>query len=307
MKLIILGAAAGGGFPQWNCACANCARARRGDPAARSRTQAALAVSVNNSDYVIFNASPDLREQILATPALQPRSGLRDSPISAAVLTGGDVDFTAGLLNLREGHRFALYAGRRILDLIEDSRIFRVLDGGLVPRRELPVDMPTRLADGMGRDLGMTVEAFVVPGKVALYAEDASRTDFGSSEGDTIGLRIADDAGKAFFYIPGCARVSADVAARVRGAELVLFDGTLWRDNEMIEAGLLPKTGARMGHISVSGPEGSIAAFAGLAVGRKVFVHVNNSNPMILDDTPERAEAERAGWTVAHDGMEIEL
>jgi pyrroloquinoline quinone biosynthesis protein B len=307
MKLIILGAAAGGGFPQWNCACGNCARARRGDAAAKPRTQAALAVSVNDSDYVIFNASPDLREQILATPALQPRSGLRDSPIAAAVLTGGDVDFTAGLLNLREGHRFGLYAGERILDLLNENKIFRVLDAGLVPRRVLPLDVPTRLADGAGQDLGMTIEAFVVPGKVALYAEDASRADFGSSEGDTIGLRIADDEGKAFFYIPGCARVSADVARRVRGAALVLFDGTLWRDDEMIEAGLLPKTGARMGHISASGPDGSIAAFAGLDVARKVFVHVNNSNPMILDDTPERDEAERAGWTVAHDGMEIVL
>ena len=307
MKIIILGAAAGGGFPQWNCACGNCARARCGDPAAKPRTQAALAVSVNDSDYVIFNASPDLRGQILATPALQPRSGLRDSPIAAAVLTGGDVDFTAGLLNLREGHRFGLYAGRRIFDLLGDSQIFRVLDAGLVPRRELPVDVPTRLANGAGQDLGITVEAFVVPGKVALYAEDVSRADFGSSEGDTIGLRIADDHGRAFFYIPSCARVSEDVARRVRGAALVLFDGTLWHDNEMIEAGLMPKTGARMGHISVSGPEGSIAAFAGLDVARKVFVHVNNSNPMILDDTPERAEAERARWIVAHDGMEIVL
>lgn len=307
MKLIILGAAAGGGFPQWNCACPNCTKAWHGDPAARPRTQAALAVSANDSDYVIFNASPDLREQILATPALHPRAGLRDSPIAAAVLTGGDVDFTAGLLNLREGQRFGLYAGQRILDLLDDSVIFRVLDPALVPRRALERDRPTRLADGAGRDLGLIVEPFVVPGKVALYAEDTSRLDFGSSDGDTIGLRISDDSGRAFFYIPACARVSEDVAERVKGAELVLFDGTLWHDNEMIAAGLLPKTGARMGHISAGGTEGSIAAFAGLGVARKVFVHVNNSNPMILDDSPERAEAERAGWTVAHDGMEIEL
>lgn len=307
MKLIILGAAAGGGFPQWNCACGNCSRARRGDPAARPRTQAALAVSVNNSDYVIFNASPDLREQILATPALHPRGGLRDSPIAAAVLTGGDVDFTAGLLNLREGQRFGLYAGQRILDLLDDSTIFRVLDSQLVPRRRLDRDVPTRLTDGTGRDLGIVVEPFIVPGKVALYAEDTSRPDFGSSEGDTVGLRISDDEGKFFFYIPACARVSDEVAQRVRGAPLVLFDGTLWHDNEMIETGLSAKTGARMGHVSASGPGGSIAGFAGLDVARKVFVHVNNSNPMILDDTPERAEAERAGWTIAHDGMEIVL
>lgn len=307
MRLIILGAAAGGGFPQWNCACPNCTRAWRGDRAARRRTQNALAVSVNGSDYVIFNASPDLREQILATAALHPRSGKRDSPIAAVVLTGGDVDFTAGLLNLREGQRFGLYAGRRILDLLDDSAIFRVLDPELVPRRELLRDVPTRLVDGAGNDLGLSVEPFVVPGKVALYAEDTSRADLGSAEGDTIGLRISDDSGKAFFYVPGCARVSGDVARRLRGAALVLFDGTLWHDDEMIAAGLSAKTGARMGHVSASGPAGSIAAFAGLDVARKVFVHVNNSNPMILDDSPERAEAERAGWTIAHDGMEIEL
>lgn len=305
MKLIILGTAAGGGFPQWNCACANCRRARAGDAAARPRTQNAIAVSANGSDYVLVNASPDLREQIGATPALHPREGLRDSPIAAVVLTGGDVDFTAGLLNLREGQRFALYAGQRILDLLDESVIFRVLDAGLVPRRVL--DGPTALRDGQGRDLGIAVEPFAVPGKVALYAEDASRPDLGSAEGDTIGLRISSSDGKFFYYIPACAAVSPDLAERLRAASLVLFDGTLWRDDEMIAAGLSAKTGRRMGHVSAIGPEGSLAAFAGLGIARKVFVHVNNSNPMILDDAPERAEAERAGWLVAHDGMEIEL
>lgn len=307
MNLIILGAAAGGGFPQWNCACDNCARARAGDPAARPRTQAAIAVSANGSDYAIFNASPDLREQIAATPALHPRQGLRDSPIASVVLTGGDVDFTAGLLNLREGQRFSLYAGQRILDLLDASMIFRVLDPVLVPRRHLERDVPTRLQDGAGRDLGIIVEPFVVPGKVALYAEDTGRDDLGSAEGDTLGLKISDGDGNSFFYIPACAAVTPEVAARVRGAALVLFDGTLWHDREMIETGLSAKTGARMGHVSASGPAGSIAAFAGLNIARKVFVHVNNSNPMILDDSPQRAEAERGGWTIAHDGMEISL
>jgi pyrroloquinoline quinone biosynthesis protein B len=307
MKLIILGAAAGGGFPQWNCACRNCARARAGDPAARPRTQAAIAVSANDSDYVIFNASPDLREQILATPALHPRQGLRDSPIAAVVLTGGDVDFTAGLLNLREGQRFALYAGARIFDLLDASVIFRVLAPDMVPRRQLDRDVTTKLQDGSGRDLGLSVEPFTVPGKVALYAEDASRTDLGSSEGDTLGLKITGSDGACFYYIPACAAVPDTLASRLRGAPLVLFDGTLWHDNEMIDAGLLPKTGARMGHISVSGPDGTLAAFAGLDVARKIFVHINNSNPMILDDSPERAQAEQAGWIIAHDGLELTL
>lgn len=307
MKLIVLGAAAGGGFPQWNCACENCARARRGEPATRPRTQAGIAVSANGVDWVLFNASPDLRAQIAATPALHPRAGRRDSPIGAVALTGGDVDFIAGLLNLREGQSFGLYAGRRILDLLGANQIFRVLDADLVPRRTLDLDTQTSLKDGSGSDLGLTVEAFAVPGKVALYAEDQARADFGSAEGDTIGLKISAADGASFFYIPACAGVSDDLAWRLRGAPLVLFDGTLWRDDEMIALGLSAKTGARMGHVSVSGERGSIAAFADLGVARKVFVHVNNSNPMILDDSPERAVAERAGWIVAQDGMELTL
>lgn len=264
-------------------------------------------MSGNGSDYVIFNASPDLREQILATPALHPRNGPRDSPIAAVVLTGADVDFTAGLLNLREGQRFALYAGARILDLLDASVIFRVLASDLVPRRRLDPDRATLLQDAAGRDLGISVEPFAVPGKVALYAEDASRADLGSSEGDTLGVKITGADGACVYYIPACAAVTPALAERLRGAAVVLFDGTLWHDNEMIEAGLLPKTGARMGHISVSGPDGTLAAMEGLGIGRKIFVHINNSNPMILDDSPERAEAERAGWIVAHDGLELSL
>ena len=307
MKLIVLGSAAGGGFPQWNCACTNCARVRSGDPHASPRTQAALAVTANGSDYVLFNASPDLRQQILATPALHPRTGRRDSPIAAVVLTGADVDFTAGLLNLREGHPFALYAGQRTLDLLSDSVIFRVLAPATVPRRPLERDVPTRLHDAAGRDLALTVESFTVPGKIALYAEDATRPDLGSAEGDTLGLKITGPDGRYVYYIPACAAVPPDLAARLHGAPLLLFDGTLWHDDEMIAAGLLPKTGTRMGHISVGGPAGTLAAFAAVAIERKIFVHINNSNPMILDDSPERAEAERAGWIVAHDGLELTL
>ncbi|MGC9271685.1 pyrroloquinoline quinone biosynthesis protein PqqB [Acidiphilium sp.] len=307
MKLIILGAAAGGGFPQWNCACVNCRRARAGDKAARPRTQAALAVSANGTDYVIINASPDLRQQILATPALHPRTPPRDSPIAAVVLTGGDVDFTAGLLTLREHQPFALYAGVRIHGLLDANPMFRVLAADQVPRRRLEPDRPTALTDAAGRDLGITIEAFAVPGKIALYAEDTASPDLGSAAGDTLGLKITGADGAGFFYIPACAAVPETLVRRLRNAPLLLFDGTLWHDNEMIDAGLLAKTGARMGHISVSGPDGTLASLAGASIGRKIFVHVNNSNPMILEDSPEREQAERAGWIVAHDGMELSL
>jgi pyrroloquinoline quinone biosynthesis protein B len=153
----------------------------------------------------------------------------------------------------------------------------------------------------------LTVEAYPVPGKVALYLEQAG-PDLGTREGDSIGLKVSEPAtGAAFHYIPGCAAVDARLAARLRGAALVLFDGTLYTDDEMIAQGLSDKTGARMGHISMSGPQGSVAAFAELDVKRRIYVHMNNSNPVLREDAPERAEVERAGWEVAHDGMEIRL
>jgi pyrroloquinoline quinone biosynthesis protein B len=165
------------------------------------------------------------------------------------------------------------------------------------------------IAGGDGVRTGLTVEAFPVPGKVALYLEDpAAGPGFGTREGDTVGLRIADPAsGAAFFYIPGCAEVDADLARRLRGAPLVFFDGTLFDDEEMIAQGLSSKTGRRMGHISMSGAAGSLAAFRSLNVGRHIFVHVNNSNPVLREDSRERREVEDAGWEVAFDGMEIRL
>jgi pyrroloquinoline quinone biosynthesis protein B len=303
MKLIILGAAAGGGFPQWNCGCGNCRRARTGDPAARKRTQAGIAVSADGESWLLVNASPDLREQIGATPALHPRDGLRDSPIDAVALTGGEIDFTAGLLNLREGHRFGLYGTERVLGRLDANPVFRVLEPTLVPRRQFAIGETVTVTDGAGSDLGLTLRAFHVPGKVPLYAEGESGEDFAVDDGDTIGLEIS-AADSVLLYVPGCARLTDELRQLIAGAPLVLFDGTLWRDDEMVSLGLSAKTGARMGHMSAVD---TIAAFADLGVARKVFVHVNNSNPMIVDDSPERAEAERAGWIIAHDGMEIAL
>ena len=162
--------------------------------------------------------------------------------------------------------------------------------------------------DGAGVDLGLRVEAFPVAGKIALWLEDAFAANFGSAEGDTLGLKITETAsGKSFFYVPGCAAVDSALAARLAGAALAMFDGTLWHENEMIDQGLLGKTGTRMGHINMSGADGSIAAFASLDVARKIFVHINNSNPVLNAFSPERAEAEAAGWEIGEDGMEIAL
>jgi pyrroloquinoline quinone biosynthesis protein B len=222
------------------------------------------------------------------------------------VLTNGDVDHIAGLLSLREGFAFSIYAAERVLQALAANRIFDVLDARLVKRAPLAVGAQVELADADG-SLGLTLEAFPVPGKVALYLEDAAAgPGFGTREGDTVGVRIANPAdGTAFFYIPACAAVDGALAERLSGAALVLFDGTLYSDGEMIAQGLSQKTGRRMGHISMAGPEGSLAAFRALGLGRRIFVHINNSNPVLREDSPERREVERAGWEVAFDGMEI--
>ncbi|MEQ8823627.1 MAG: pyrroloquinoline quinone biosynthesis protein PqqB [Filomicrobium sp.] len=310
MLIKVLGAAAGGGFPQWNCNGRMSARVRANEPGLSARTQSSLIVSANGSDWVLLNASPDLRQQINDTPELWPAADgpLRSSPIKAVVLTNGDVDHVIGLINLREGQPFSLYASDRVMATVNANSVFNVLNPEKVDRIELPVAQPIPLSGG-GVDIGLTFEAFDVPGKVALYLEDASKGDnFGTEQGDTIGLKITETAtGKSFFYIPGCAAVDGPLADRLRGAELVFFDGTLYTDDEMIAQGLSQKSGARMGHISMSGPEGSVAAFEPLDVARKVYVHINNSNPVLDDNSAERKAVEKAGWIVSHDGMEVHL
>jgi pyrroloquinoline quinone biosynthesis protein B len=300
MRLIVLGAAAGGGFPQWNSACAVGRRAWRRDPGARWRTQCSVAVSVDGERWTLLNASPDLRQQILATPALHPKREPRHSPIAAVVLTNGDVDHVAGLLNLRESQPFTLYATAAILGVLESNPIFNVLNPEFVKRRRLILEQPVEL------DGGPTVVPFTVPGKVPLYLE-GDALEIGAETEDVIGLELHAGQGERAFFIPGCARLTPALRERLRGAALVLFDGTLWTDDEMIRSATGAKTGARMGHMSVFGPDGTLAAFAPLDVRRKALIHINNTNPILLDDSAERAAVQAAGWEVAYDGMEIEL
>lgn len=256
----------------------------------------------------MLNASPDLREQIGEQPLLQPAANGRGSPIKCVVLTDGEVDAVAGLLHLREKQTISLYASKRVLSLLEANPIFHALDVALVARRELVLERAGDVADFFGRPLGLDIEAFSVPGKVALYAEDPDATNFGSREGDVIGIAVRDAAsGRALHFVPGCAALSAALLERLKGSDLLFFDGTLWTDDEMIRLGLGTKTGARMGHLSVSGCAGSVQGLKDAGIARKVFIHVNNSNPIILDDSPERASVEEAGWEVAYDGMEITL
>jgi pyrroloquinoline quinone biosynthesis protein B len=201
-----------------------------------------------------------------------------------------------------------VYGSARVLATIQANSIFNVLDKSVVARRELPFDEAVAI-EGPDGPTGLVAEALDVPGKVALYLEDTSAgPGLGSTAGDTIGLKISDPAsGRFFYYVPGCATVDERLAKRLEGAPLVFFDGTLYTDDEMIKQGLMQKTGARMGHISMSGPAGSIAALKELRVGRKIYVHINNSNPVLDENSAERKATEASGWEVGYDGMEIAL
>jgi pyrroloquinoline quinone biosynthesis protein B len=309
LRLVVLGAAAGGGFPQWNGNDAAARRARSGDPKTPFLTQSSIAVSADDRRWVVFNASPDIRQQINEREQLQPKANdpPRASPIAAVVLTNADVDHVAGLLSLRESQPLAIYGHSRVLQVLAQNSIFKVLHPQTVPRRELPLDAWLSLCDPAGRPLGVSVRPFAVPGKVALWLEETAGLSLGGHAGDTVGMEIRAETGGSFFYVPGCAAVTAELAARLRGAGLVLFDGTLWRDDEMIAAGVGQKTGKRMGHMSCSGPDGSIAALAELEIERKIFIHMNNTNPLLVADSAERGEARQAGWETAYDGMEIVL
>ncbi|MCW5718303.1 MAG: pyrroloquinoline quinone biosynthesis protein PqqB [Bauldia sp.] len=309
LHVLVLGAAAGGGLPQWNCNCPVCRIARSEHPELRS-TQASVAVSADSETWFLVNAAPDLRQQITDNPKLHPRHGLRHSPIAGIVLTNGDVDAIAGLLHLRESQAFTIYGHERVLSVLRDNSIFNVLDPRFVKREAIELEVSVTLRRPDGADSAIEVVPFALPGKVALYLEDemAREPGFGTRAGDTLGLHIRNrHSGAHFYYLAACADLTPELAERVRGAPLVFFDGTLWRDDEMITQGLGTKTGKRMGHMSMSGQDGTIARFAPLGVGRKVFLHINNSNPALLPHSPERAELRQAGWEIPADGTEITL
>ncbi|GGA81839.1 coenzyme PQQ synthesis protein B [Brucella endophytica] len=346
MLLKIIGSAAGGGFPQWNCNYALSRAARAGEPGFQPRTQSSLAVSADGTDWVLFNASPDIRQQIAATPQLQPPADgpLRATPIRAVVLTNADVDHIAGLLSLRERQPFAIYATDRVLQVLETNSIFNVLDRAIVPRRRLVLNERTEILGAEEKPTGITVEAFAVPGKVALFLEDEAQEGFGTEEGDTVGVQIEAVAecpsspcrdllpvkngekeeaatsappsprlrgeGKGegqILYIPGCARIDEPLKTRIAEASCLLFDGTVYHDDEMIRAGVGSKTGARMGHLHIAGEVGSMSQLADVPAARRIYVHINNSNPILDENSAEHAAVRAAGWEVAYDGMEIAL
>ncbi|HET7885707.1 MAG TPA: pyrroloquinoline quinone biosynthesis protein PqqB [Bradyrhizobium sp.] len=307
LRVVVLGAAAGGGVPQWNCGCQVCRAARTSHPELRS-TQASLAISADGDHWFLINASPDLRQQLTATPALHPAPGkLRHSPVTGVVLTNGEIDAIAGLLSMREGWPFTIYAHAKVLATLKANSVFNVLSDKNVKRQPIGIEQPFEPALPNGAPSGIEILPFEVAGKGAWYLE-GERREGAEAAGDTLGLRIRDIAtGKFFFFIAACAEVTDDLKSRLKGATLVFFDGTVWRDDEMIAAGLATKTGRSMGHISMSGEQGAIAALENLGIERKIFLHINNSNPALLQDSKERQAAEQSGWQIPADGTEIML
>lgn len=264
-----------------------------------ARTQSSLAVTSDGERWLLLNASPDLRQQIIASPALHPRGARRHSPISAVFVTNGDIDHLAGLLTLREQQSFTLFGSRATLAQVAEGKLFGVLNKLLVKTS------PVQLDETADTGIGLRVTPFAVPGKAPLYLENGA-VEIGAETESTVGLEITDGF-QTFFYVPGCADVNDRLKSRLRGAALVFFDGTTYTDNEMVTLGLSAKTAWRMGHVAMSGENGSLERLKDCAIARKIYVHINNTNPVLISDSNERSIVEKSGWDVAFDGMEVSL
>jgi pyrroloquinoline quinone biosynthesis protein B len=301
----ILGSAAGGGFPQWNCNCSNCRGARDGTLNARPRTQSSIALSADAERWVLFNASPDLHRQIQANTALQPRHAVRDTPIAAIVLVDGQIDHAAGLLLMREnGAPLQVYATAAVHgDLTTALPLLPVLDHYCgVDWREISLDGAALRIAALP---GIEITALAVDGKPGPYSPYRNNP----RAGDNIAFSFHDVAsGRRAFYAPGLAAITPVVRAALESSHCVMVDGTFWQDEEMILAGVSTKRAADLGHLPQSGPGGMIEALKGLAAGtRRILIHINNTNPILVESGPERALLDACGIEVAFDGMEIRL
>jgi pyrroloquinoline quinone biosynthesis protein B len=302
MRVQVLGSGAGGGLPQWNCGCENCTLVRAGDPRIAARTQDSIAIGSDGAGQLLVNASPDILRHIERFPRLWPR-GSRDTPIAAIALTNGDLDHVIGLLSLRESQPLRILATPRVrAGLVERNAVLRTLARtpdqvtwtSLEPGREVVLD-----------DVGVGVTAVPVTGKLPVHLVGV----LDPSPEDNVALRVRDLASGRTVVIATAVGSLDGVDALVAGADAVLFDGTFWRDDELIALGLGRARAQDMAHVPVGGEGGSIARLAAGKLGdaRRVFTHINNTNPVLRADSPERAEVERAGWEIAFDGMEIAL
>jgi pyrroloquinoline quinone biosynthesis protein B len=301
-----LGSAAGGGFPQWNCGCPNCVGVRRGTVRAQARTQESVAVSADGDSWFLLNASPEVRQQVESFDRLHPRS-LRDTPIQGIVITNGDLDHCLGLLSLRESQPLALYSSERILrGFSEGNVLYRTLQRfeGQASWHLLELgghESPLKLLDGSPS--GLVMRAFAAPGKPALHLDQST-----AHGGDNFGVVIRDErSGKSLAYISALGSSSAAVVAAANAADAVFLDGTFWSSDELIALGASTRRAEDMAHWPISGPSGSLQFLAELRAARRVYIHINNSNPILLEDSAERAALHAAGVEVAFDGMELEL
>lgn len=308
MRVRVLGAAAGGGYPQWNCGCQACLAARAGEPGARPRTQSSIAVSADGVRWLLVDASPDIRAQIEAFPPLQPAAGqVRGSGIAAVALSDAQLDHALGLLLLREGDSLVLYTTARVREgLTAWLPVLPTLAAYCeVVWREVPLGAPIVPADAAGRPLGLTYTAIPVDSAVPPYMRHRG---IEPAPGDVIAHRIEDPAtGRRVVYVPGLGRVSEGLRSELATADACLVDGTCFRDDELIALGISSKRARDMGHLAVGDPGGLLEQLRGLPTPRKLFIHVNNTNPMLLAGSRERRLVEAAGFEVAEDGTELVL
>jgi pyrroloquinoline quinone biosynthesis protein B len=306
MFIRVLGSAAGGGFPQWNCGCPNCRGLREGTVRAQARTQECVAVSADGAAWLLLNCSPEIRHQIEGFPGLHPR-GPRDSPIAAILVTNGDLDHCLGLLSLRESHPLVVYATEPVRrGFVEDNILYRTLERfpGQVTWRMLKLGGEEAIVGPDGRPTGLAVTPLAVPGKPPIHLEHRAPP----APEDNIGVRVREQAtGRVLAYCSAAAAVTDDVRRALDGADAVFFDGTFWSSDELPALGLGTKRAEEMAHLPVGGPGGSLAGLAGLRARRRVYIHINNTNPMLRDDSAERAQVDAAGWEIARDGMEVQL
>jgi pyrroloquinoline quinone biosynthesis protein B len=309
VRIEILGSAAGGGFPQWNCNCRNCHSLRARTFAGKARTQTQVAVTTDSQHYFLLNASPDLRLQIEATPHLHPRSGQRDSPISGVVLTSGDIDQVAGLLSLRELQPFRIYSSpslRRILQ--EDNSLFTMLNRvpGQASWNEMALGRKFPLLDVNGANSGISCEAFSLATRYPAYVSPQRSASLKSEEA-LLGLFLESPSGEKLAYMPAVPVISDALLQRLESADLLLFDGTFWSDDELIRVQGSGATAREMGHVPVTGIDGSLRKLADLYRPRKVFIHINNTNPMLDKSGREYRELCDAGCEIAEDGGSFDL
>lgn len=301
MHVILLGTAAGGGYPQWNCWCPVCRIARRDPAAAHPRSQSSAAISADGRHWFLLNASPDVRDQLSRIPA-EPPAGTRQVPIDGVITTDAELDHTMGLALLREGRKLQFWSTAAVREVLEeDSRLLPVTRAfAEVQWHELPLKRGVQLSHRDGSASGLTIEAFSVAG-------DAPRFARHERPGHTVGLDIRDSSGARCLFVPGCGAVDEELGARASGAGLLLFDGTFWAEDELIGLGISDRPAAAMGHLPIGGTAGSMARLASIAPARRVYTHINNSNPVLVEASAERQAVEAAGWVVGDDGMRFEL